>query len=73
MARRARDNVATLRRNSAGWTPVRIGRLSSGAGRRFPHNLQGVIDGMACRVNEAGVSTAAPDRRAVQYCRMDQS
>jgi len=34
MARRARDSVALLRRSSAGWTPARIGRLSTGVGRR---------------------------------------
>ena len=36
MARRAKDNVAPLRRNSAGWMPTRIGRLSAGVGRRHP-------------------------------------
>ena len=35
MPRRARDNVAPLRRSSAGWTPARIGRLSAGVGRRW--------------------------------------
>jgi len=33
MARRARDNVALLRRSSADWMPVRIGRLSAGVER----------------------------------------
>ena len=33
MARRPRDSMAPLRRSSAGWTPVRIGRLSAGVGR----------------------------------------
>ena len=28
-ARRARDNVAPLRRSSAGWMPARVGRLSA--------------------------------------------
>ena len=36
MARRARDNVAPLRRSSAGWMPARMGRLSDGVGRRHP-------------------------------------
>ena len=36
MARRARDSVAPLWRSSAGWMPVRIGRLSAGVGRRHP-------------------------------------
>ena len=34
MARRARDSVAPLRRSSARWMPARIGRLSTGVGRR---------------------------------------
>ena len=34
MARRARDNVAPLRGRSGGWIPARIGRLSTGEGRR---------------------------------------
>jgi len=36
MAPRARDSVAPLQRNSAGWMPARIGRLSAGVGRRHP-------------------------------------
>jgi len=36
VARRARDTVAPLRRNSAGWMPARIGRLSAGVGHRHP-------------------------------------
>jgi len=36
MARRTRDSVAPLRRSSAGWMPARIGRLSTGLGRRHP-------------------------------------
>ena len=35
MARRARDSVAPLRQNSAGWMPATIGRLSTGLGRRY--------------------------------------
>ena len=31
-----RDSVAPLRRSSAGWMPVRVGRLSVGVGRRHP-------------------------------------
>ena len=34
IARRPRDSVAPLRRNSAGWMPARIGRLPAGVGRR---------------------------------------
>jgi len=33
---RAGENVAPLRRSSAGWMPARIGRLSTGVGRRHP-------------------------------------
>jgi len=40
MARRARDSVAPLRRSSAGWMPVRIGRLSAGVGRRHPVTIR---------------------------------
>jgi len=36
MAWRAGDCVAPLWRSSAGWMPVRIGRLSAGVGRRHP-------------------------------------
>jgi len=36
MARRPRDRVAPLQRNSAGWMLARIGRLSAGGGRRHP-------------------------------------
>ena len=34
MARRPRHSVAPLRRSSAGWMPARIGRLSTGVGRK---------------------------------------
>ena len=34
MSRCARDNVAPLRRSSAGWMPAGTGRLSAGVGRR---------------------------------------
>ena len=34
MAQCARDSVAPLRGSSAGWMPGRMGRLSSGVGRR---------------------------------------
>jgi len=40
MARRARDSVAPLRRSSAGRMPVRIGRLSTGVGRRQPVTIR---------------------------------
>ena len=66
MGRCARESVNPLQRSSVGWIPVRIGRLSTVVGRRHPitvHN--GVIDG---RVNETGVSTAAPGRSAVLCC-----
>ena len=43
MARRARDSVAPLRRSSAGWMPARIGRLSSGVGRRHPVTIRKAI------------------------------
>ena len=36
MARRSKDSLAPLRRNSADWMPARIGRLSAGVGRRHP-------------------------------------
>ena len=36
MPRRARHSVAPLRRSSAGWMLARIGRLSSGVGRKHP-------------------------------------
>jgi len=35
-----RDSVAPLRRSSAGWMPVRIGRLSAGVGRRHPVTIR---------------------------------
>jgi len=40
MARRARDSVVQLRRSSAGWMPSRIGRLSAGAGLRYPVTIR---------------------------------
>ena len=40
MTRRARDNVAPLRRSSAGWMPARIGRLSAGVGHRHPVTIR---------------------------------
>jgi len=40
MARRARDNMAPLRRSSAGWMPARIGRLFAGVGRRHPITIR---------------------------------
>ena len=40
MARRARDSVAPVRRSSAGWMPVRVERLSAGAGRRHPVTIR---------------------------------
>jgi len=40
MPRRSRDSVATLRWSSAGWTPVRIGRLSTGVGRSQPVTIR---------------------------------
>ena len=36
MAQHAKDSVAAFRRNSAGWMPSRIDRLSAGVGRRNP-------------------------------------
>jgi len=40
MARRATDNVAPLRRSSAGWMPARIGRLFADVGRRHPVTIR---------------------------------
>jgi len=40
IVRRARDSVAPLRRSSAGWMPARIGRLSTGVGRRHPVTIR---------------------------------
>jgi len=42
MARRAGDSVSPLRRSSAGWTPVMIGRLSAVVGRRHPVTIRKV-------------------------------
>ena len=42
MARRARNNVAPLRRSSVGWMPARIGRLFAGVGRRHPVTIRKV-------------------------------
>ena len=65
MARRARESVAHLRRNSGCWIPatcknrkaVRWCRTQASS-----HNSQGVVDG---GVKEAVVSTAATDKSAV--------
>jgi len=40
MARRTGDSVAPLRQSSAGWMPARIGRLSTGVGRRHPVTIR---------------------------------
>ena len=65
MARRAKDSVAPLRWSSAGWMPARIGTLSAGVRRRHPVTIR--------RASlTAGMSTAAPHRRAVLYGWMDQ-
>ena len=56
--------MAPLRRSAAGWVPAKIGRSSAGVGRRHPVISQGVIDG---GVDEAGMSTAAPDKSAVLF------
>jgi len=70
MARRARDSVALLRWSSAGWMPVRTGRLSGWCRTQTSsHSLQGVVDG---EVDKAGMSTAAPDRSTVLCCWMHQ-
>ena len=54
--RRARDSIAPLRRSSAGWMPVRIGRLSTGVGRRQSvTKSQGVVDGGVDKVAPVGV------------------
>ena len=37
---RARDSVAPLWRSPAGWMPARIGRLSTGVGRRHPVTIR---------------------------------
>jgi len=64
------QGVAPLRRSSAGWMPVRIGRLSGWCmTQASSHTSQGVVDG---GVNKAVVSTAAPDRSAVLCGGMDQ-
>jgi len=36
IARHARESVAPLQFNSAGWMPARMGRLSTGVGRKHP-------------------------------------
>jgi len=36
MTQRARDSMAPLQQSSAGWMPARMGRLSTGVGRRHP-------------------------------------
>ena len=40
IARRARDSVSPLRRSSAVWMLARIGRLSTGVGRRHPVTIR---------------------------------
>ena len=40
IARRARNNLAPLRRGSAGWMPTRIGSLSAGVGHRRPVTIR---------------------------------
>jgi len=40
IARRARNSVTPLRRSPAGWMPARMGRLSSGVGRRHPVTIR---------------------------------
>ena len=40
MARRPRDSVAPLRRNSAGWMPASFGRLSAGVRRKQPATIR---------------------------------
>jgi len=71
MARRPRDSVTPLRQSSPGWMPARIGRLSTGVGRRYPVTIRNssLHDG---GVNKAGMSTAAPNKSAVLCNRMDQ-
>ena len=69
VARRARDGVSPLRRSSAGWMPAKIGRLFAGVGRRHPVTIR---KARWWQVNEAGVSSAAPDRSAALCCWMDQ-
>ena len=59
MARRARDSVAPSRRSSAGWMPARIGRLCAGVRRRHPVTIRKA----SLMVDDAGVSTAAPNKR----------
>jgi len=58
MARRARGNVAPLRRSSADRMPASIRSLSVGVGCRHPITVCGCVDG---RINKAGVITAARD------------
>ena len=55
---RARDRVAPLWWSSAGWTPEMMGRLSAGVGCRQPVAIRKVL-------LKDGMSTAAPDRRAL--------
>ena len=40
MARRLRDSVAPLQRSSAGRMPARIGKLSTGVGRKHPVTIR---------------------------------
>ena len=63
MAPRARDSVAPTRRSSAGWMPVRVGRLSAGVGRMHPITIRKAS--LTAGSMRAGMSNAAPNRRAV--------
>jgi len=68
MTRRARYNhysVAPFQRTSAGWMPNKDRKIVCCCRTQaFSHNSRGVFDD---RINEAGVSTAAPSRSAV-FC-----
>jgi len=64
MAWRARDSTCALQRSSVGWMPARNQKIVRWCRTQAPsHHSQGVVGG---RLNEAGVSTAAPDRSVVQ-------
>ena len=45
MVGRARATVASLRRSSEGWMPARIGRLSTGVGRKHPVTIRKLMAG----------------------------